>query len=44
MAAIVNDESIAAMTAYVEELERTGELPAYDRERFDRAIEDGRIE
>ena len=44
MGAIVTDEAKAAMTAYVGELDRTGELPAYDRERFDRAVEDGRIE
>ena len=31
------------MAAYVEATERTGELPLYDREAIERALDDGRF-
>jgi enoyl-CoA hydratase len=36
-------EAEQAMAAYVEGLERTGELPGYDREAMERALRDGRF-
>jgi enoyl-CoA hydratase/carnithine racemase len=41
MSALGADDAIAAMRAYVEGIERTGELPAYDREAMDAALERG---
>ena len=32
------------MAAYVEGIERTGELPGYDREALERALERGRFD
>ncbi len=43
MAALGSPEAELAMAAYVEELERTGELPAYDREALAQALERGRF-
>ncbi|MSO41480.1 MAG: enoyl-CoA hydratase/isomerase family protein [Solirubrobacterales bacterium] len=43
MSAIVSDDADAAMAAYVDGLERSGELPAYDPEALQRALEDGRF-
>jgi enoyl-CoA hydratase/carnithine racemase len=43
MAAITTEEAKAAMSAYVRELERTGELPGYDPAAIERAIEQGRF-
>ena len=43
MAAITTDESERSMAAYQNELERSGELPGYDAERMDRALDDGRF-
>jgi enoyl-CoA hydratase len=43
LAAIVSEESERAMAAYVEGLERTGELPGYDREAIERALDEGRF-
>ncbi|MGI8805942.1 MAG: enoyl-CoA hydratase/isomerase family protein, partial [Thermoleophilaceae bacterium] len=36
-------ESEAAMTAYLDALERTGELPGYDEAARERALESGRF-
>ena len=44
MAAITTEEAKAAMSAYVSELERTGELPGYDPDAIERALERGRFE
>jgi enoyl-CoA hydratase len=44
MAALGTDESDRAMAAYVEQLERTGELPAYDPETMERVREAGRFD
>ncbi len=43
MATLPTDEAKAAMRAYVEALERTGELPGYDREAMRAALERGRF-
>ena len=43
LAAIGSDEAEAAMAAYVEATERTGELPLYDREALERALEAGQF-
>jgi enoyl-CoA hydratase len=43
LAAIGTPEAEEAMAAYVEATERTGELPLYDREAIERALEDGRF-
>ena len=40
-ATVATPEAIDAMAAYVEAFERTGELPAYDREQLERALERG---
>ena len=44
MAAITTEEAKRAMAAYVEALERTGELPGYDTEAIGRALDRGRFE
>jgi enoyl-CoA hydratase/carnithine racemase len=44
VAAIGSDEADQAMAAYVAGLERTGELPGYDREALERALERGRFD
>jgi enoyl-CoA hydratase/carnithine racemase len=44
LAALVSPDAQAAMGAYVAELERTGDLPGYDREAIDRALERGRFD
>ena len=44
MASITTEDAKRAMAAYVEGLERTGELPGYDPERIERALERGRFE
>ena len=43
LAALGTPEAQAAMEAYLEELERTGELPAYDRDAIERTLETGRF-
>ena len=43
LAAIVSNDADRAMAAYVETLERTGELPAYDAEALKRALDEGRF-
>src|SRR3954454_14690143 len=43
MATLATPEAIAAMQAYVDATERTGELPGYDPLAADRAQEDGRF-
>ena len=43
LSAIGTDEAKAAMRAYVEAFERTGELPAYDEEASAAALERGRF-
>ena len=43
MAALGRPEAVEAMSAYVEQTEATGELPGYDRERMERALERGRF-
>jgi enoyl-CoA hydratase len=43
LAALGTREAREAMEAYVAELERTGELPAYDQEAADRVLESGRF-
>ena len=43
MAAIGTDDSERAMAAYIEGTERTGELPGYDAEALERALEEGRF-
>jgi enoyl-CoA hydratase/carnithine racemase len=42
-ATLGSPEAEAAMTAYQDVLQRTGELPGYDREAFERALERGRF-
>ncbi len=44
LAAIGSPEAEAAMAAYVDATERTGELPLYDAEAIERALEAGRFE
>jgi len=44
MAAVGTEDSKRAMTAYVEQLERDGELPAYDPPTMERVRERGRFE
>jgi enoyl-CoA hydratase/carnithine racemase len=44
IAALGRPEAEAAMQAYLEVLEQTGELPAYDPERLRRALQAGRFE
>jgi enoyl-CoA hydratase len=43
IAALGSADALAAMEAYVSELERTGELPSYDPERVERALAEGRF-
>jgi enoyl-CoA hydratase len=43
LAAIVSEDSDRAMAAYIEGLERTGELPGYDRVALERALDQGRF-
>ena len=43
LATLPTDEAKAAMRAYVEQLERTGELPAYDRKVLREVLESGRF-
>ena len=43
LAAIGTDASERAMAAYVEGTERTGELPGYDAQAMERALEEGRF-
>ena len=43
LAAIVSEDAERAMAAYVEGLERTGELPAYDPEALRRGLDQGRF-
>ena len=43
VAAIGTDEADRAMAAYVAALESTQELPAYDHEALERALEAGRF-
>jgi enoyl-CoA hydratase/carnithine racemase len=43
MSALVSAEAREAMRAYVEAIERTGELPVYDRERLGAALGHGRF-
>ena len=43
MAAVTTGESEEAMAAYVDHLEATGELPAYDADAMARALEEGRF-
>ena len=43
LAAIVSEDSERAMAAYVEGVERTGEMPGYDREALERALDEGRF-
>jgi enoyl-CoA hydratase len=43
MSGLVGSEAREAMRAYVEAIEQTGELPAYDRERLAAALERGRF-
>jgi enoyl-CoA hydratase len=43
MAALGTREAEDAMAAYQDALERTGELPGYDREAIERALRDGRF-
>jgi enoyl-CoA hydratase len=43
LAAIVSEDAERAMAAYVEGLERTGELPGYDPEALKRALDQGRF-
>ena len=42
-ATIARDDAVEAMAAYVDALEQNGELPAYDRERLERALRRGRF-
>jgi enoyl-CoA hydratase len=44
MATVSRPEAIAAMTAYVDGIESSGELPAYDRERLAAVLETGRFD
>ena len=41
LAGLGSPEAQTAMTAYLEALERTGELPGYDRAALERAVESG---
>ncbi len=41
MAAVTAPGAIRAMEAYVDQLERTGELPLYDRETIERVAAEG---
>jgi hypothetical protein len=41
MATVTASEAIRAMEAYVDQLERTGELPLYDRETIERVAAEG---
>jgi len=43
LASAAAPESVRAMEAYVEQLERTGELPLYDSETIERVSEEGRF-
>jgi enoyl-CoA hydratase/carnithine racemase len=43
MAALGTEESDRAMAAYVDQLERDGELPAYDPETMERVRDSGRF-
>src|SRR3954454_3376945 len=43
MATLATPEAIAAMQAYVDATEKSGELPGYDPAAADRALEDGRF-
>lgn len=43
MTAITTEEAKRAMAAYVDGLERTGELPAYDSAEIERTLEHGRF-
>jgi enoyl-CoA hydratase len=43
LAMLGTSDSVEAMTDYVEELERTGELPGYDAAAIERALETGRF-
>ena len=43
MAALVTSEAEQAMARYVEASERTGDLPLYDDEARERALERGRF-
>jgi enoyl-CoA hydratase/carnithine racemase len=43
LATVGSDDAKAAMRAYVDEFERTGELPAYDRELMRETIDRGRF-
>jgi enoyl-CoA hydratase len=43
LAALTTAEAQEAMAAYVSALERTGELPAYDRAAMERALDGGRF-
>lgn len=43
MAALGTPDALAAMSAYVADFERTGELPGYDAEARRRAVERGRF-
>jgi enoyl-CoA hydratase/carnithine racemase len=44
LATLGSAEAIEAMSGYVAQTERTGELPAYDRATLERALERGRID
>ena len=43
MATLGADGAVDAMAAYQDALERTGELPGYDREAFEQALRNGRF-
>jgi enoyl-CoA hydratase len=43
MATLASPDAVAAMQAYVDALERTGELPGYDEAALERALEAGRF-
>ena len=43
LATVGSDDAKAAMRAYVDGFERTGELPAYDRELMQETIDQGRF-
>ena len=43
LATLPTEDSKAAMRAYLEALERTGELPGYDREYMRESLERGRF-
>jgi hypothetical protein len=44
MAALGTEESDRAMAAYVDQLERDGDLPAYDPETMERVRDSGRFD